>query len=288
MTKRENPRRKEREFNKFQEKANRGFRRESKVISPAKETNIDAIREDLILGRNAVIEALKSDRTIECLYVSKGDLEGSIKVALGLAKDKGVVVKEADRRKLDTMCEGLNHQGIVAKVTPFKYCEVNDILEFAEKKEEQPFIVILDEIEDPHNLGSIIRTAELCGVHGIIIPKRRNVGVTSTVYKCSAGAIEHMKIAKVTNINATIDMLKEKGIWIYGADIDGRDYSYNTDFSGACALIIGSEGKGISNLTLKKCDLLVKIPMVGKINSLNASVAGGIMMYEVLKGRLTK
>ena len=288
MTKRENPRRKEREFNKFQEKTNRGFRRDSKVISPAKETNIDALREDLILGRNAVIEALKSDRTIECLYVSKGDLEGSIKVALGLARDKGVVVKEVDRRKLDTMCEGLNHQGIVAKVTPFKYCEVNDILEVAEKKGEKPFIVILDEIEDPHNLGSIIRTAELCGVHGIIIPKRRNVGVTSTVYKCSAGAIEHMKIAKVTNINATIDMLKEKGIWIYGADIEGKDYSYNTDFSGPCALIIGSEGKGISNLTLKKCDLLVKIPMVGKINSLNASVAGGIMMYEVLKGRLTK
>lgn len=297
MTKRENPRRREREFNKFQEKSNRGFRkkdenqsfkRETRIVAPAKETNIDATREDLILGRNAVIEALKSDRTIECLYVSKGDLEGSIKVALGLAKDKGIVVKEADRRKLDTMCEGLNHQGIVAKVTPFKYCEVNDILEVAEKKGEKPFIVILDEIEDPHNLGSIIRTAELCGVHGIIIPKRRNVGVTSTVYKCSAGAIEHMKIAKVTNINATIDMLKEKGIWIYGADIEGKDYSYNTDFSGPCALIIGSEGKGISNLTLKKCDLLVKIPMIGKINSLNASVAGGIMMYEVLKGRLTK
>ena len=297
MTKRENPRRREREFNKFQEKSNRGFRkkdenqsfkRETRIVAPAKETNIDAIREDLILGRNAVIEALKSDRTIECLYVSKGDLEGSIKVALGLAKDKGIVVKEADRRKLDTMCEGLNHQGIVAKVTPFKYCEVNDILEVAEKKGEKPFIVILDEIEDPHNLGSIIRTAELCGVHGIIIPKRRNVGVTSTVYKCSAGAIEHMKIAKVTNINATLDMLKEKGIWIYGADIEGKDYSYNTDFSGPCALIIGSEGKGISNLTLKKCDLLVKIPMIGKINSLNASVAGGIMMYEVLKGRLTK
>ena len=297
MTKRENPRRREREFNKFQEKSNRGFRkkdenqsfkRETRIVAPAKETNIDAIREDLILGRNAVIEALKSDRTIECLYVSKGDLEGSIKVALGLAKDKGVVVKEADRRKLDTMCEGLNHQGIVAKVTPFKYCEVNDILEYAKRKDEKPFIVILDEIEDPHNLGSIIRTAELCGVHGIIIPKRRNVGVTSTVYKCSAGAIEHMRIAKVTNINATIDILKEQGIWIYGADIDGTDYSYNTDFSGPCALIIGSEGKGISNLTLKKCDLLVKIPMIGKINSLNASVAGGIMMYEVLKGRITK
>lgn len=296
MTKRENPRRREKEFNKFQEKNNRSFRKkddnqmfkkEGRTLS-SKETNIDAVREDLILGRNAVIEALKSDRTIECLYVSKGDLEGSIKVALGLAKDKGVVVKEADRRKLDVMCEGLNHQGIVAKVTPFKYCEVSDILEVAERKNEKPFIVILDEIEDPHNLGSIIRTAELCGVHGIIIPKRRNVGVTSTVYKCSAGAIEHMKIAKVTNINATIDILKEKGIWIYGADIEGKDFSYNTDFSGACALIIGSEGKGISSLTLKKCDLLVKIPMIGKINSLNASVAGGIMMYEVLKGRLTK
>lgn len=287
MTKRENQRRREREFNKFQERNNK-FQDRRDDRKEKNNTSNESMREDLIIGRNAVIEALKSDRTIECVYVSKGDLEGSIKVALGLAKDKGVVIKEADRRKLDTMCDGLNHQGIVARVTPFKYCEVNDILEDAKRKEQQPFIVILDEIEDPHNLGSIIRTAELCGVHGIIIPKRRNVGVTSTVYKCSAGAIEHMKIAKVTNINATIDMLKEQGIWIYGADIYGKDYSYNTDFSGPCALIIGSEGKGISSLTLKKCDLLVKIPMIGKINSLNASVAGGIMMYEVLKGRLTK
>ena len=287
MTKRENQRRREREFNKFQERNNK-FQDRRDDRKEKNNTSNESMREDLIIGRNAVIEALKSDRTIECVYVSKGDLEGSIKVALGLAKDRGVVIKEADRRKLDTMCDGLNHQGIVARVTPFKYCEVNDILEDAKRKEQQPFIVILDEIEDPHNLGSIIRTAELCGVHGIIIPKRRNVGVTSTVYKCSAGAIEHMKIAKVTNINATIDMLKEQGIWIYGADIDGKDYSYNTDFSGPCALIIGSEGKGISSLTLKKCDLLVKIPMIGKINSLNASVAGGIMMYEVLKGRITK
>ena len=287
MTKRENQRRREREFNKFQERNNK-FQDRRDDRKEKNNTSNESMREDLIIGRNAVIEALKSDRTIECVYVSKGDLEGSIKVALGLAKDRGVVIKEADRRKLDTMCDGLNHQGIVARVTPFKYCEVNDILEDAKRKEQQPFIVILDEIEDPHNLGSIIRTAELCGVHGIIIPKRRNVGVTSTVYKCSAGAIEHMRIAKVTNINATIDILKEQGIWIYGADIDGKDYSYNTDFSGPCALIIGSEGKGISSLTLKKCDLLVKIPMIGKINSLNASVAGGIMMYEVLKGRLTK
>ena len=291
MAKRENPRRREREFNKFQEKQARVERRREYTDTYAKRNNEamhEEIREDLVLGRNAVIEALKSDTTIEYLCVSKGDLEGSIKVVLSLAKDKNVVIKEVDRRKLNEMCGGANHQGVIAKVTPFKYSEVTDIINRAKRKGEDPFIVILDEIEDPHNLGSIIRTAELCGVHGIIIPKRRNVGVTPTVYKCSAGAIEHMRIAKVTNINATIDQLKEEGIWIYGADIDGKDFSYNTNFSGPCALVIGSEGRGISKLTLKKCDVLVHIPMIGKINSLNASVAGGIMMYEVLKGRLTK
>lgn len=291
MAKRENPRRREREFNKFQEKQARAERRRDYSDNYSKRNNEamhEEIREDLVLGRNAVIEALKSDTTIEYLCVSKGDLEGSIKVVLSLAKDKNVVIKEVDRRKLNEMCGGANHQGVIAKVTPFKYSEVTDIINRAKRKGEDPFIVILDEIEDPHNLGSIIRTAELCGVHGIIIPKRRNVGVTPTVYKCSAGAIEHMRIAKVTNINATIDQLKEEGIWIYGADIDGKDFSYNTNFSGSCALVIGSEGRGISKLTLKKCDVLVKIPMIGKINSLNASVAGGIMMYEVLKGRLTK
>ena len=284
MTKRENPKRIEKQLNKSKERKVR-FDNQKDYNKDIFASNID---EDLVLGRNAVIELLKSDRTVEYVCISKGELEGSIKVILGLAKDKGVVIKEVDRRKLDAMSGGMVHQGVIAKVTPFKYCEVFEILEEAEKKEEKPFIIILDEIEDPHNLGSIIRTAELCGVHGIIIPKRRNVGVTSTVYKCSAGAIEHMKIAKVTNINVTIDELKERGVWIYGADIKGTDYSYNTNFSGACALIIGSEGRGISNLTLKKCDVLVKIPTVGKINSLNASVAGGIMMYEVLKGRLTK
>ncbi|SCK04320.1 Putative TrmH family tRNA/rRNA methyltransferase [uncultured Clostridium sp.] len=303
MAKRENPRRKEREFNKLQEKQNRSERKreylENKknrnngaVDNRIRRNNVEAvteeIREDLVLGRNAVIEALKSNTTIEYISVAKGDLEGSIKVVLGLAKEKNVIVKEVDRRNLDQMCGGASHQGVIAKVTPFKYSEVTDIINRAKRKGEDPFIVILDEIEDPHNLGSIIRTAELCGVHGIIIPKRRNVGVTPTVYKCSAGAIEHMRIAKVTNINATIDQLKEEGIWIYGADIDGKDFSYNTNFSGPCALVIGSEGRGISKLTLKKCDVLVKIPMIGKINSLNASVAGGIMMYEVLKGRLTK
>jgi 23S rRNA (guanosine2251-2'-O)-methyltransferase len=243
-------------------------------------------REDLVIGRNAVMELLKGSRTIESIYIASGNIEGSIKAIINMAKEKKLVLKEVDRKKLDTMSNGMNHQGVIAQVTPFVYSEVPDILKYAKEKNEDPFIVILDEIEDPHNLGSIIRTAELCGVHGIIIPKRRNVGITATVYKSSTGAIEHMKIAKVTNINSTIDELKENGLWVYGADIEGKEYSYEVNFSGPCAVVIGSEGRGISKLTLKKCDKLVKIPMVGKINSLNASVAGGIMMYEILKGRL--
>ena len=246
------------------------------------------IREDLIIGRNAVMEVLKSDRTVEALYISNGNMEGSIKAIINIAKDKGIVLKDVDRKKLDFMSGGTNHQGVIAQVTPYKYYEIADMLNLAKKRNEDPFIVILDEIEDPHNLGSIIRTSELCGVHGIIIPKRRNVGITSTVYKCSVGAIEHMRIAKVTNINAAIDELKKEGLWIYGADIAGEEYSYQVNFNGPCAMVIGSEGKGISKLTLKKCDKLVKIPMVGRINSLNASVAGGIIMYEILKGRLSK
>jgi 23S rRNA (guanosine2251-2'-O)-methyltransferase len=246
------------------------------------------IREDLIEGRNAVIEALKSDRTIEQIFVAKGDVEGSINVVLGLAKDNGIVVKEVDRKKLDQMSETGAHQGVIAIVTPYKYFSIEDILKYADSKGEKPFIIILDEIEDPHNFGSIIRTAEVCGAHGIIIPKRRNVGVTPTVYKSSAGAVEHMKIAKVTNLNNTIDALKEKGIWIYGADMDGENYCFDVNFDGAAAIVIGSEGRGISKLTKEKCDILIKIPMVGNITSLNASVAGGIMMYEILKQRLKR
>ncbi|AOR22384.1 23S rRNA (guanosine(2251)-2'-O)-methyltransferase RlmB [Clostridium taeniosporum] len=243
-------------------------------------------REDIIIGRNAVTEALKTDRTIETLYISNAKLEGSINSIISKAKEKKILIKEVDKRKLDSMCNNAVHQGVIARVTPYKYSEVSDILELAEKKGEQPFIVILDEVEDPHNLGSIIRTSELFGVHGIIIPKRRSASVTTMVYKSSVGAIEHVKVARVTNLNSVIDELKERGIWVYGTDIRAEEYSYQTDFSGPCAVIIGNEGKGISKLTLKKCDKLIKIPMVGKINSLNASVAGGIIMYEVLKGRL--
>lgn len=246
------------------------------------------MREDLIIGRNAVIEALKSDRTIESILIAKGDTKGSITVLLALAKEKRIVVKEVDRKKLDQISENGNHQGVIAYVTPYKYVEVEEILQQAKSKGESPFIVILDEIEDPHNFGAIIRTAEICGVHGIIIPKRRNVGVTPVVYKSSAGALEYMKIAKVSNINTTIDYLKKEGIWIYGAHMETQTYCYDADFSGSAALVIGSEGKGISKLTKEKCDVLVKIPMIGKITSLNASVAGGILMYEILKQRLKR
>ena len=298
MTKSENKMRQMRKFQKEQEAYERKARYEARKQAREEAMqhqykNDGAVekvsnREDLVEGRNAVIELLKSDRTVEQIFIASGKIEGSIKKIIALAKEKDVVLKEVDRKKLDFMSETGAHQGVIAQITPFKYSSVDDILNYAKEKGEKPFIVILDELEDPHNLGSIVRTAELSGVHGIIIPKRRNVGVTGTVYKASVGAIEYMKIAKVTNINAELDRLKEEGIWIYGADINGEDYSYNTDFSGACALIIGNEGKGMSPLTKKKCDKLVKIPMIGKINSLNASVAGGIMMYEVLKGRLTK
>lgn len=290
----QNRRRDERKYNKHKEEKFQEETFSKKVREPRKQreekkvvnNQVQEVREDLIIGRNAVMEALKSNKTIEALYLSNGSREGSINQIINLAKKNKIVIKEADKKKLDSMSAGMVHQGVIAKITPYKYFEVKDILGDAKKKGEAPFIIILDELEDPHNLGSIIRTAETCGVHGIIIPKRRNVGVTPTVYKSSVGAVEHVKIAKVTNINNTIDELKEQGIWVYGADIEGREYSYEVDFSGPCALIIGSEGRGISKLTLKKCDKLVRIPMIGKINSLNASVAGGIMMYEVLKGRL--
>lgn len=244
------------------------------------------MREDLIEGRNAVIEALKSDRTVEYVLIAKGDMVGSISVVIALAKEKGIVTKEVDRRKLDQMSQTSSHQGVIAVVTPYKYFEIDDIFKYASDRGEKPFIIILDEIEDPHNFGSIIRTAEVCGAHGIIIPKRKNVGATPTVYKTSAGAIEHMRIAKVTNINVAIEKIKERGVWVYGADMAAQDYIFDTDLTGAVALVIGSEGRGISKLTKEKCDVLVKIPMVGKITSLNASVAGGIIMYEIMKQKI--
>jgi len=277
-------RRTERPHERRNERPEENFRK----VAPARrvEAPVEAAREDLVEGRNAVIETLKGDTTVENIMVAKGDTKGSISIVLAIAKEKGIVVKEVERKMLDLLSPDGAHQGVIAKITPFNYCSIEDILKYAKTRNEQPFIIVLDEIEDPHNFGAIIRTAEVCGAHGIIIPKRRSVGVTSAVYKASAGAAVHMKIAKVTNLNAALDELKKNSIWIYGADMDGKKYCFETNFNSSVALVIGSEGKGISKLTKEKCDLLVKIPMMGQINSLNASVAGGILMYEIVRQKV--
>lgn len=240
---------------------------------------------DQIEGRNSVLELLESDRDINKIFIAKGERHGSINKIISIAKQKKIVMVEVERQKLNAISETNNHQGVIAIVPPFNYASVEDILDEAKAKNEEPFVLILDGIEDPHNLGSIIRTAETAGVHGIIIPKRRACGVNATVSKSSAGAVEHMKIARVNNINETIKYLKEQGIWICGTDGDAKEYYYNQNLKGAIAIIIGSEGFGMSRLVKENCDFLVKIPMKGKITSLNASVSAGIVIYEALKQR---
>lgn len=244
--------------------------------------------EDQVEGRNSVTELLKSGKDINKLYVQKGEKHGSINEIIKLAKQNKVVITELDRAKLDQMSESHNHQGVIAIVPPYEYCDVDEILEYAKSKNESPFILILDGIEDPHNLGSIIRTAECSGVHGIIIPKRRSVQVNATVNKTSAGAAQYVKVARVNNLTETIKYLKENDVWIYGTDIEGKCYYNEQKYNGGVAIVIGSEGFGISRLVKENCDFLVKIPMVGKINSLNASVSAGILMYEVFNQRNNK
>lgn len=241
-------------------------------------------QQGLIIGRNAVTEALRSGRAIDSLLVAKGERGGSIGRIIAQCRENGVVIKETDKRKLDKLCGGENHQGVAAWAAVHEYSDVEDILENARSRGEQPFIIICDEIEDPHNLGAIIRTADACGAHGIIIPKRRGVALTYAVGKVSAGAVEYVPVARVANLPSLIDELKEKGFWIYGADMDGTRWD-EQDYSGAVALVVGSEGKGISRLVREKCDFIVSLPMKGKINSLNASVAAGILMYEIAKHR---
>lgn len=239
--------------------------------------------EDIVSGRNAVLELLKSDKDINKLYVERGEKHGSINEIIAKANEKKVVIVEVSKQKLDSMSEF--HQGVVAVVPPFNYCEVEDILDFAKQKNEDPFIIILDGIEDVHNLGAIIRTAETAGCHGVIIPKRRTVTVNSTVSKVSAGATSYVKVARVNNINETIRMLKDNGLWVIGTDGEAQNYYYDQDFKGPIAIVIGSEGFGMSRLTKENVDLLVKIPMKGKITSLNASVSSGIIIYEAVKQR---
>ncbi len=240
---------------------------------------------NLIIGRNPVSEAIKNNTMIDKILVSKGFNNTYLSTLVAKAKQSNILIKEVDSKKLDFITNNANHQGIVAYTCIKEYCSVDDILNYAKEKNEPPFIVILDEIEDPQNLGAIIRTAHCAGVHGVIIPKRRSATLSFIVGKVSAGAVEYMNVARVTNISATIDELKEKGLWIYGTDMDGQTW-YKTDLKGAVALVIGNEGKGISRLVKEKCDVMVSIPMLGSINSLNASVAGGIIIYEVAKQRL--
>lgn len=244
--------------------------------------------EDQVEGRNSVLELLESGKDINKIFVAKGEKHGSINKIISIAKEKRIIVVEKDKRQMEQMACNANYQGVIAIVPPYEYCEIEDILEEAKNKKEDPFVLVLDGIEDPHNLGSIIRTAETAGVHGIIIPKRRAASVNSTVNKVSAGAVEHMKIARVTNISDTLVKLKEEGLWVCGTDINTDKYYYNQDLTGALAVVIGNEGSGIGERVRKKCDFLVKIPMKGKVTSLNASVSAGIIIYETVKQRSIK
>ena len=252
------------------------------------DTTIEKRFDDQIEGRNSVLELLESGKDVNKIFVTRGEKHGSINKILGIAKERKIIVVEKDKKQMDEMAQEENYQGVIAIVPPFEYVEISDILQVAKERNEDPFVIVLDGIEDPHNLGSIIRTAETAGVHGVIIPKRRAASVNSTVNKASAGAVEHMKIARVTNISDAIEELKQAGLWVCGTAVDTNKYYYNQDLTGPLAIVIGNEGKGIGEKVKKNCDFLVKIPMKGKIQSLNASVSTGIVVYESVKQRIRK
>ncbi len=239
----------------------------------------------VIIGRNPVLEAFKSGKEIDTLYLAKGERQGIINKIVALARSADVVVKEVNPQKLDALSGGAAHQGVAALLCCQAYASVGDILAHAAQKQEPPFLIIADEIEDPHNLGALIRTAETAGAHGVIIPKRRSASLTSIVYKTSAGAVSHIPVARVANLPSVMDDLKKQNIWIYAADMDGENWC-SLDYSGGVALVIGSEGNGLGRLVKEKCDFFVSLPMRGEITSLNASVAGGILMYEIARQRL--
>lgn len=244
--------------------------------------------EDVLIGRNAVIEALRSERGINKILLAEGDRAGSVKEILSLARERGIVVQSVNRSKLEALAGGMRHQGVLAYVSPVAYAELEDILKRAAEKEEPPFLLLLDELEDPHNLGALLRTADAAGVHGVLIPKRRSVPLNATVAKTSAGAVEYVPVARIGNISQTLRELKQKGMWVAGADMGGEQAYYEADLTGPLVLVIGSEGHGMSRLTREQCDFVVRMPMAGRINSLNASVAGSILMYEVMRQRLLK
>ena len=263
-------------------------RKEEKRKEIRREEDAEKRFDDQIEGRNSVLELLESGKDVNKIFVTRGEKHGSINKILGIAKERKIIVVEKDKKQMDEMAQEENYQGVIAIVPPFEYEEISDILEVAKERNEDPFVIVLDGIEDPHNLGSIIRTAETAGVHGVIIPKRRAVSVNSTVNKASAGAVEHMKIARVTNISDAIEELKQAGLWVCGTAVDTNKYYYNQDLTGPLAIVIGNEGKGIGEKVKKNCDFLVKIPMKGKVQSLNASVSTGIVVYEAVKQRIRK
>jgi 23S rRNA (guanosine2251-2'-O)-methyltransferase len=252
----------------------------------SEENTVRELPEDVLIGRNAVMEALKSGRGINKLLVARGDREGSIHEIISLAKERGIVVEFVEKTRIEAIAGSLRHQGVLAYVSPVEYAELEDILASAGEKGQAPFLLLLDELEDPHNLGALLRTADAVGVHGVLIPKRRSCPLSSTVAKTSAGAVEYVPVARIGNVVQTIRGLKEKGLWVVGADVDGTNDYYDANLTGPIVLVIGSEGKGLARLTKENCDFLVRLPMLGKINSLNASVAGSILMYETLHQRL--
>ena len=243
-------------------------------------------KNDIIEGRNAVIEALRAGRSIDKIFIARGEVDKTLGHIASKAREKGIVVVEADRRKLDFMSQTKAHQGVIALAAVREYCSVEDIFAVAEERGEAPFIIICDEISDPHNLGAIIRSAECAGAHGVIIPKRRSVGLTAVVAKASAGAVEYMKVCKVSNINNAIAELKEKGVWVFGTAAEGSIPMYKADLTVPAAIVIGSEGDGMSRLVQKNCDVTVHIPMKGQITSLNASAAASILLYEAVRQRI--
>lgn len=242
--------------------------------------------ENQLEGRNALTEALRSGRTIDKVFIASGETDRALQHLAAQAKEAGAVVVPVDRRKLDAMSTTRSHQGVIALAAAREYYTIDDILETAAERGEAPLIIICDELSDPHNLGAILRSAECAGAHGVIIPKRRSVGLTATVAKASAGAVEYIKVAKVTNINTAMEELKEKGVWIFGTAAEGSVPMYQADLTGPTAIVIGSEGEGMSRLVQKNCDMTVHIPMKGAITSLNASCAATILLYEAVRQRL--
>lgn len=277
----------ERRSRKFEREAPRRKRPQMEA-EPKRREEPRELPDDVLVGRNAVTEALKSGRGINKLWIASGDREGSVAEIAALAKERGIVVQYVERAKIESLAGGHRHQGVLAYVAPVPYAELDDILKAAEEKGEAPFLVLLDELEDPHNLGALLRTADATGVHGILIPKRRSVSLNATVAKTSAGAVEYVPVARIGNIAQTLKKLKEKGFWVAGADMDGEKAYYEADLTGPLVLVVGSEGRGMSRLNKEACDFIVSMPMVGRINSLNASVAGSILMYESMRQRLQK